>query len=216
MDRRQALRLLGAALTLPVVSRDLFAFGQEIHAQLPSLPALRTLDAKQNAIVTTMAELIIPATETPGAKAARVNEFIDVVLTDWLPQEDRALFLAGLAETDARSRALFAKDFVDCDERQQTDILSAWDEEVARLREALPPDRDRRRRREDASSPVRHFFFLMKRFTLIGYYTSEIGAQQELHFEIIPTHWRGCVPLEDGTKAGGGARPLTVLPARRS
>jgi len=215
MHRRQALKLLGAALTLPVVSRDLFAFGQGVHAQLPSLPALRTLDPGQNAIVTTMAELIIPATETPGAKAARVNEFIDVVLTDWLPDQDRALFLAGLAETDARSRALFAKSFADCDERQQADILTALDEEVARLREALPPDRNRSRR-EDAASPVRHFFFLMKRLTLIGYYTSEIGAQQELHFEVIPTHWRGCVPLEDGTKACGGERPLTVLPARRS
>jgi hypothetical protein len=210
MDRRQALRLLAATISASVFSRDLFLFGQELHAQLASSPALRTLNAHQNATVIAMTELIIPTTDTPGAKAARVNEFIDVILTDWCTAEDCALFLNGLAEADKRSRARFGWDFINCDQRQQIDILTAFDHEVARLREGVLRTLSAR----SETTPIKHFFFLMKRFTLIGYYTSEIGAQQELHYEVIPTRYHGCVPLEHAMKTSSdSSRLITISPA---
>src|SRR2546426_770759 len=79
MQRREALRLLASAATLPLVSRDAFSLFQEVHQQLPQTAALKALDAHQNATVVTISELIIPQTDTPGAKAARVNEFIDLI-----------------------------------------------------------------------------------------------------------------------------------------
>ena len=60
-----------------------------------------------------MADLIIPATETPGAKDVRVNEFIDHIVADWFTDEERAGFLAGLDEVDVRTQNLFQKTFVD-------------------------------------------------------------------------------------------------------
>jgi len=59
-----------------VLSREAFSLFQALHNQLPAKPVLKTLNPHQNATVTTIAELIIPQTHTPGAKAARVNEFI--------------------------------------------------------------------------------------------------------------------------------------------
>src|SRR5688572_13464790 len=61
----------------------------------------RTLTAPQNDLVVAVTELIIPETETPGAKAARVNRFVDQVLTD-APPPDRAAFMRGLGWIDSR------------------------------------------------------------------------------------------------------------------
>ena len=122
----------------------------------------------------------------------RVNEFIDLILTEWYDEEEKSTFLTGLADVDAQARDLFSKDFVDCGEKQQIEILQALDDEVAAAR-AEPEMRRRRRNRP----PEKIFFFMIKQLTLVGYYTSQIGFEQELHGEIIPSRHAGCVPLEE-------------------
>ena len=77
---------------------------QAVHEQLSEQPVLRTLNPQQNGMVTTISEIIIPQTDTPGAKAARVNEFIDLILTEWYDDEEKSIFLTGLAEVDTRTR----------------------------------------------------------------------------------------------------------------
>src|SRR5213594_3422050 len=170
MQRREALRLLAATAALPILSRDAFSLFREVHEQLAKAPALKTLNPHQNATVTTMAELIIPQTETPGAKAVRVNEFIDLILTEWYDDEDRTKFLAGLANVDTRSGDLFGKDFVDCAAAQQKQLLTALDEELTEMRQADIYSSHRRRREllENKS-----FFYAIKQLTLVGYFTSE-------------------------------------------
>src|SRR3989442_5504288 len=128
MDRREAIRLLATAAGLSLVPQELRALLREARAEIGALPALRTLDAHQNETVTTMAEMIIPETETPGAKAAHVNEFIDLILTEWHNDEERTRFLHGLADVDVRSHKLFGKDFVECTSDQQTEILTVLDQ----------------------------------------------------------------------------------------
>jgi len=189
MHRRQALRLLASAATLPMLSREAFSLFQAVHEQLHEQPVLKTLNPHQNLTVTSIAEIIIPQTNTPGAKAARVNEFIDLILTEWYDEEEKSTFLTGLTDVDSRARDLHGKDFVECGEQQQVEILQALDDEVA------APTEDVRRRRSHPSQ--KNFFFMMKQLTLVGYYTSQIGFEQELHGEIIPSRHAGCVPLEE-------------------
>jgi len=189
MHRRQALRLLASAATLPLLSREAFSLFQAAHEQLSEQRVLKTLDPHQNATVTTIAEAIIPQTSTPGAKLARVNEFIDLILTEWYDEEEKSTFLTGLADVDSRTRELYGKNFVECGEKQQVEILQALDDEVA----ARTEDVRRRRNRP----PEKNFFFMIKQLTLVGYYTSQIGFEQELHGEIIPSRHAGCVPLEE-------------------
>ena len=191
MHRRQALRLLASAATLPLLSREAFSLFQAVHDQMPEQSALKTLNPHQNSTVTTIAEIIIPQTNTPGAKAARVNEFIDLILTEWYDEEEKSTFLTGLADVDSRTRDLYGKDFVECGEKQQVEVLQALDDEVAAGR--AEPDGRRRRNRP----PEKNFFFMMKQLTLVGYYTSQIGFEQELHGEIIPSRHASCVPLEE-------------------
>jgi hypothetical protein len=190
MQRRDALRLLAAAATLPLLSRDAFTLFQEVHQQLPPTAALKALDTHQNATVVTISELIIPQTDTPGAKAARVNEFIDLIVADWYDEQEKSAFLTGLADVDRRSQGTFGKDFVGCSDKQQIQILNDLDEEASVKSE--PPLRHRARNTAPEEKP---FFFMIKQLTLIGYYTSEIGFVQELHEEIIPARHAGCAPL---------------------
>jgi hypothetical protein len=204
MKRRDALKLIAGAAAVPALySHDLFALGREIHQQLGSTPALGTLNTHQNATVVAISEMIIPATDTPGAKAARVNEFIDLILTDWCTGDDCQRFLQGLADTDARSRKMFNKEFVSCSAQQQTELLTTLDGELTELREAGGEEREHSSPAvQETETPVqRNFFYTMKRLTLVGYYTSEIGWTQELGRP--PVHmgpYQVCVPLTEPGK----------------
>jgi hypothetical protein len=169
-----------------VFSPDLLAFGRRVHALLGAQQGLRTLNPHQDATVATIAELIIPATNTPGARAARVNEFIDLILTEWLSDEERQRFLDGLADVDARSQAACGKNFVECSEREQVILLTALDAELTRLRESRKPVQH-------------HFFHMMKRFTLHGYFTSEVGTPANQR-HIFVDMYQPCAPLEDAPK----------------
>ena len=137
------------------------------------------LSAHQNDTVIVLTELIIPETDTPGAKGTNVNRFIDHVLTDAQP-EVRASFVRGLTWIDARSRALFkSKDFLGASPEQQTRLLT-------RLSAEGNPDK------EEATG--RDFFQAIKSMTINGYYTTEIGLRKELgdNGQLFLPQFQGC------------------------
>jgi Gluconate 2-dehydrogenase subunit 3 len=191
MQRREALRLLASTTAIPLIPRQAFSLFQAVHDQLPGNAALKTLNEHQNATVTVIAEMIIPQTETPGAKAARVNEFIDVILSNWYEPAEKSAFMDGLTDVDVRSRNFFGQDFIGCNQQQQVQLLEALEDEV-------PITRTLRAKRGVRKPPQqRNFFYMMKQLTLVGYYTSQIGFEQELHEQIIPRRHAGCAPVEE-------------------
>lgn len=194
MDRRKVLKLLALSSALPAMPAEWINAFRAIHANLGSRPALEILNSHQDATVTAMAELILPQTDTPGAKAVRVNEFVDRIVADWYSDEDRARFLAGLATVDARTQSLFQKDFVDASPPQQSEILRALGEEMAQATEALA-NAPRGYRGADPE-PEDNFYFMFRQLTFTGYFTSQMGFTQQLHEEIIPGRFDGCIPFE--------------------
>jgi hypothetical protein len=82
LDRREVLKLLALSSALPALPADVVAALRQAHGRLADTTLLKTLNPHMNATVTAMAELIIPQTETSGTKAVRVNELIDVILSD--------------------------------------------------------------------------------------------------------------------------------------
>lgn len=186
--------MLTAGAVLPVLTPELFAFYQQAHPS-GSYP-LRTLNPHQNDTVVAMIDQIIPATDTPGAKGARVNEFIDVILTEWATEEERQNFLNGLAAVDKQSNALFSRSFADASPEQQLALLRAADD--AALGKPGDPKHDADTVPEPDVQLKGDFWPVFKRITLHGYYTSEIGFTQELKREIIPGAQHGCVPVGPG------------------
>jgi len=191
MQRREALRLLATAAALPLIPEHLFAILRTARAQATTSPAPRTLNPHQYQTVTRMAEIILPESDTPGATSVHVNDFIDLILTEWNTAEERSQFLAGIDDTDSRSRTLFGKVFLELSNEQQVEIVRLLDNEMAAILANAGENGDH------VQPP---FFHNLKRLTLVGYYTSEAGATQELHFKIITRHYDGCVTAS-GTKA---------------
>jgi hypothetical protein len=191
ITRRDVLRRLAtgsaAAAALPLWVENLLAIGQDHAAhQRPAAPAPqwtpKVFDAHQNETVITLSELIIPQTGTPGAKAAKVNEYIDSVLSDASPA-DRDRFLQGLAWLDIRSQERYNARFTNASPEQQIELLTS-------LSTPTQP------------SPVDQrgveFFQAIKGLTITGYYNSEAGLVTELGdpYALFATEFKGCTHPE--------------------
>lgn len=128
---RTALMLGGtlAASSLSGVRGDAWA-----RAAAPGYRA-GTLTAGQSELVATIAEHIIPATDTPGARAAGVHRFIDVILSDYYKEDERKRFLDGLAQLEARSERELGAPFMKSPAKRQLALLTTIDAE------SYPPQR---------------------------------------------------------------------------
>jgi gluconate 2-dehydrogenase gamma chain len=181
MDRREVLRraalVLGGTLSASAVSGVLAGCEAALAAELPA----GALTPAQLELVATIADHIIPRTDTPGARDAGVHRFIDVMMTEYYTKDEREAFVGGLVDVNVRARAAHDQTFTRCTKKQQRTILEMLDAE------AFPP----------RSKP--HFFATMKELTILGYYTSQAGATQELRYVQVPGRFDGCYPL---AKAG--------------
>jgi hypothetical protein len=198
MERREALRLLAAGTVLQLAPRNLLAALREARKLVETQAASRTLNAHQQATARVMAELILPKTDTPGATEVGATDFIDLMLTEWYDEQDRARFLNGLADVDLRTQALFGRSFIEASPDQQAEILTWLGQKMTTEAESLPRPRGR-------SSPAlsKNFYSMFRRLTLTAYYTSEAGATAELHFQVIPDSQDECaeVPSAKGGPA---------------
>jgi gluconate 2-dehydrogenase gamma chain len=188
MQRRDVLRLLATGAALQLAPARLFAVMREARSLVQAHTSPKTLNPHQYETVKVMAEMIIPRTDTPGATDVGTADFIDLVLTEWCDGPDCKRFLDGLADVDSRARSLFGSDFVDCSALQRADILTALGEKMVQESKASPTQPTRMRGYAYSSS----FYPMFRRLTLTAYYTSEAGATEELHFEIVPGEYRGC------------------------
>ncbi len=175
MNRRGALRALGALTMVPVLARlgpgGVFAMSGH-HPLVPVQEGdepwkALVFDADQTEAVATLTECIIPQTDTPGARACKVFQHIDYVLSLESPAA-RADFLNGLGWVDRKSREWFGGSFVDLTPAQRTALLTVMSSENNR---ALSDDVGVR------------FFRDLKLRTIDGYYSSEAGMLEELQYE---------------------------------
>ncbi|MCY4673083.1 MAG: gluconate 2-dehydrogenase subunit 3 family protein [Bacteroidetes bacterium] len=168
MDRRTALQRIGILMGGTLSASTIAGVLGGCTGGTGELPfEARTLTQGRDELVATLSELIIPETDTPGARAARVHEFIDNMLTDWYDESEVEEFLEGLADVERRAQGSGAQSFTDLDNDTQVEILTQMEAEA----EAWS---------EDGATGTPPFFRTIKSLTLFGYYTSEIGATQEL------------------------------------
>lgn len=148
-----------------------------------------TLSNEQYELVTVISEHIIPETDTPGAKAAGVNQFIDHMLTDWNTEEEKNHFLSSMERVGKVSNSEFQNNFLDLKEADQIHVLELLEKEA--LDNPQPV----------ANKDLRPFFSMIKEYTIVGYYTSEIGASVELKSNIVPGYFDACMPYNEVGRA---------------
>jgi hypothetical protein len=164
MTRRAQLATISA-----VAGHALFADVLEAFARAAAAPAAgrpEIVPAAQMPLLAEVVETILPATDTPGAKAARVHLFVDLALARCAPAAGRAAVLGALSALGAAFLG------------------------------AAPDARRAQLARIDAVA-----LGLLQELTVVGYFTSEIGATQALAYDPVPGGYRGCVPLAPGQKA---------------
>ena len=143
----------------------------------------------QIAFLDEVAETIIPSTDTPGAKATLVGAFMNTMVMDCYKEKDQKIFAAGITEIDNSANHMFGKGFMNITPAQRKSLLNQVNKELKAYNDS---------KKEDDPS---HYFGMMKQLTLLGYFSSEIGATQALRYVAIPGKYEGCVPYKKGDKA---------------
>ena len=189
MDRREALRrtawIMGGVISAPAIAGILK--GCKAEPSIDWKPQFLTQD--QATLVTQVSEIIIPKTDTPGAKDVGVPSFIDLVIKDCYSKEDQDRFMEGLKSFDEEAKKAYGDPFAELEPEQQLEFVKkTHDGAVTAEREAQP-------------TPPRPFILTMKELTMLGYFTSKVGATEVLQYEAVPGSYKGCIPL---TEAGNG------------
>ncbi|MEO5896019.1 MAG: gluconate 2-dehydrogenase subunit 3 family protein [Vicinamibacterales bacterium] len=185
LSRRTVLRALsagaGAVALLPWLSDDgMLAYTEVQRRNAPPRP--KALSLAQFATLEALVDAIIPADErSPGAKAARVPDYIDLLLSE-STEEFRRGWLDGLNALEADATARFGSSFARLGPVPKDTVMT----EISRY-EMSPV------------TPLEFFFVAAKQATIQGYYTSEIGIHRELQYKgnQMLVNFVGCA-TEDG------------------
>jgi hypothetical protein len=111
------------------------------------------------------------------------------MVKDCYTPDDQKIFKKGISDLDEASNKKFNKKFMEADAKQRTQLLTELDKEQKEYSKTKKP--------EDAN----HYFTMMKQLTLVGYFTSEVGATKALRYLPIPGKYDGNYPYKKGDRA---------------
>lgn len=189
MNRREALSRVALLLGGTVVGASVFLEGCNTGDKKTSAGTGTAFTPDDVSFLDEVAETIIPATNTPGARAAKVGAFMTVMVRDCYEDNDQKTFREGMGKINDASTKKFDKVFMELTPEQKHDLLSGIDKEQQEYTS--------KKKATDAA----HYFRLMKELTLLGYFSSEIGATQALRYVETPGRYDGCIPYKKGDKA---------------
>lgn len=180
MDRREALKrtalMMGGIISAPTIVGILN--GCTAKPSINWKPVFFSED--QGILITQLADIIIPKTDTPGAKDVGVPAFIDSMVKDVYKKEEQESFSKGLELFDADAQKEYGDRFIELSPEKQLEY-------VTKVHEAAIKQ----------PSDDRPFILKMKELTVSGFFTSEVGATQVLQYDVVPGAYHGCLPLAE-------------------
>ncbi|HMJ70723.1 MAG TPA: gluconate 2-dehydrogenase subunit 3 family protein [Cyclobacteriaceae bacterium] len=186
MNRREALQraawVLGYTIAVPTLSGVLK--GCKAKPELAFTPTF--FKPEQASLIAELSEIIIPKTDTPGAKEAGVPSFIDQLVRDCYKKEDQDNFLKGLEEFDKGAKDAYGDAFLDLDPDKQVEYVTKVHNDMLAATKGV-----------DMRDKPRPFMHSMKELTVVGFFTSEPGATQVLQYVAVPGAYKGCIPLAE-------------------
>jgi hypothetical protein len=212
MDRREAVKgvalLLGGTLSATTMGA---LFNSCASPSAKKNGALFT--AEQEQMITEIADIIIPDTKTPGAKAAGVGPFIVMTLKDCYPEDAQNAFVKGLDDLEELSKKEFDNSFLKISVKEREQLLGKLRDETVGLQKADKEKDTQNQMNSQKQTPDKplaappkypattpYFFAIVRDLTLLGYFTSEIGATQALEYVYIPGRYDGCVDMKPGQR----------------
>jgi len=217
MKRREAIEKVALLMGVAVSSPSFATMLTRKNSLEEHNAALKDFTPKIAALLEDIVETIIPTTKTPGAKAAGVDKFITTMIADCYTENERKNFLNGINEIDLKSLNQYKKSFGEISQPERNEIFKEFEKEafekMAKKKALLKEEKKEKAEKLAETSnkektvatndhmELPHPYFMLKDLTVLGYFTSEIGAKQALAYLEIPGKYNGCVPLEKGQKA---------------
>jgi len=183
MNRREALSRVALIMGGTVLGAEAFLSGCTTGA------AKITFSKEDISFLNEVAETILPATQTPGAKEAKVGEFMTVIVNDCYESKDQTAFMEGIKKLNEACTKAVGKNFMQATGEQRHQFLVDLDKEAAAFQKSKKPDE------------TKHYFTMMKELTLWGFFSSEPGATKALRYVAVPGRYEGTVPYKKGDKA---------------
>ncbi len=190
MQRREAVQYISLLLGGTLVGANVFMTGCDTKPKDGKPLEKENLFSESDiAFLDEVGDTILPATATPGAKAAHIGQFMSVMVSDCYEEANQKVFKDGIKKLDDLSEKQFDNSFVKASPQQRKDLLIQLDKEQK--------DYMKNKKPEDPS----HYFRMMKELTLLGYFTSEIGTKQARRHTPVPGRYDACIPYKKGDKA---------------
>lgn len=189
MDRREALKNVAILMGGTVIGTQAFLAGCQSKNENKA-DNINSLFTKQDIeLMDEVGETIIPATDTPGAKATGIGSFMAMMVFDCYEEKHQKAFKKGLDKIRENFKEEFGYSFADGKPEERINFLGKLDKELEAYNQT--------KKEEDPE----HYFRMLKELTLLGYFTSEIGSTQALRYIQTPGRYDGCVPYEKDDKA---------------
>jgi hypothetical protein len=224
IDRREAIRRVSALLggIVFVGGNTLLAAVEKAGTAVEQAPG--KFSAQDVAYLDEIAETILPATKTPGAKAAKTGAFMALMVTDCYSPAEQKVFFDGMRKVDEAMRKAHNVSFMAATPEQRLAVLTTLDHEQKRVMDA----REAADRKKKGLSPVvagdaaeakaenvpgtpvaadtaspqpAHYFRMMKELALLGFFTSKIGCTEVLRYVEAPGRFDPCIPYTPGAPA---------------
>lgn len=181
MNRREAIRRTAILVGGTISASAMMGVLNGCKADPKSSWAPKYFTADEANLLDAIVERIIPKTDSPGAKDAGVPSFIDTMMAEFYQDKEKNILREGLKTVEADAKAAHSKSFASLSPEQQDELLTKYDKEAY----------DENRKSEDT-----HFFRTLKELTVLGFFTSEVGATEFLKYDPVPGNYVGCVPYE--------------------
>jgi len=204
MNRRDAIGRVALLMGGAVIGAEFFVSGCKSGG---SAKVADLFVADNVAFLNEVADTILPTTSSPGAKAANVGHFMAVMVQDCYTTDDQQTFMDGIGKLEEAADKKFSKKFMALTPQQRTDLLVDLDKEQkeysAKKDKDAEADAAKHKGEKDykAAYVPSHYFRMIKQLTLLGYFTSEIGATKALRYIAVPGHYDGNLPYKKGDKA---------------
>jgi Gluconate 2-dehydrogenase subunit 3 len=201
MERRELLKMIAVLTGGAVIGGEVFLSGCKQGAKSDA-----GFTAGNIALLDEVGETILPATDTPGAKAAQIGAFMQTIVTDCYSQAEQDVFNKGMAGLDKACEKLNGKSFMNCSGEQRKNFLIALEKEAKdyndKKNEAEKTQREgaKKEGKEFTGAPP-HYYSMIKQLTLFGYFSSEIGQTKALRLLPVPGKYDGAYPYKKGDKA---------------
>jgi len=194
MKRRDLLSMIAAATGTAFVGSNVLAY--------TVMPIQDSKDSGYSNDEVTffneVGEIIIPRTDSPGAKDANVGSIMSILLADCYSPVQQKAVKSGIESLRSKAKTRYAKDFLLLTHEQRIALLSSIDEE-ADMQNKKTVFANSSSNENELVLP--HYFTIIKQLVLFSFFSSEVGATKVLRYEAIPGSYDGDLPYKKGDKA---------------